>query len=232
MPFSVQEDIEQNLAKIFGNKHYGVFGCGRTDTGVHAKDFMLHVDLPDTLTEDRLTFKLNKMLPDDVVVFEVKKVHSEFHARYDAKKRTYRYFIHQEKDPFRHTQSLYIPHKLDFEAMNEAAKIIIGRKDFTSLSKLNPSVNHNFCIVSSAKWVQEDENRAYFEISANRFLRNMVRATVGILLDVGSGKTTVEGIQGILDAKDRSAASTSVDAHGLFFMANSVLVNYELRMQN
>ncbi len=213
---SVQEEIESTLSKLYGQQHYGVIGCGRTDTGVHAKDFVLHVDLPDTLTTERLKFKLNRMLSDDIVIFEVAEAAPEFHARFDAKKRTYRYFIHRQKDPFRHEQSLYVPGELDMSAMNEAAKHFLGKQDFTSLSKLHTDVNNNFCEVYGSKWVEEDESRAYFEISANRFLRNMVRATVGILLDVGQGRTRVEEVPKILEAKDRQAASTSVAAKGLF----------------
>lgn len=213
---SVQETIEQSIAKIYGNTPYASMGCGRTDAGVHAKDFVLHIDLPSDTDPELITLKLNRMLPEDIVIHETKASSSDFHARFDATSRTYRYFIHQKKDPFAYQNSLFVRNALDFEAMNVAAKHLLGTKDFTSLSKLHTDVKTNICDVTKAEWVQTDEHHAYFEITANRFLRNMVRATVGVLLDIGHGKTGVNDIPSILQKMDRQAASTSVLAQGLF----------------
>ncbi|NCA21216.1 MAG: tRNA pseudouridine synthase A, partial [Crocinitomicaceae bacterium] len=134
---------------------------------------------------------------------------------FDATKRTYRYFIHKQKNPFREEQSWYNPTKLDVEKMNLAAQILLGEKDFGSFAKAHTDVKTNICTVFSAEWIK-DENGLYFEISANRFLRNMVRAIVGTLIDIGMGKLNVESIHTILAAKDRQEASLSVPGHGLF----------------
>jgi len=155
------------------------------------------------------------MLPDSIVVHNAALVDSEKHARFDAKRRTYRYFMHQKKDAFITETSWYFPQKLDISKMNEAAQLLIGTKDFTSLSKLHTDVKTNICTIDKAHWV-EDGNQLYFEISADRFLRNMVRATVGTLIEVGAGKIEPGTINEIIEAKDRQAASTSVPARGLF----------------
>ncbi len=214
---SLQEVIETAITKLYSNKEISIVGCGRTDTGVHAKSYFLHVELPqhDALKDlNQFIFRLNKMLPESIVLHEI--FESEKHARFDAKTRTYRYFIHFKKDPFINEQSWYFPQKLDIEKMNEAAKLLIGSKDFTSLSKLHTDVKTNICFVSNAEWKKESENEWYFEITADRFLRNMVRATVGTLIDIGVEKIKPTDITSILAAKDRGAASTSAPAHGLF----------------
>ena len=214
---SVQEEIETALSKLYSNKEISVVGCGRTDSGVHAKSYFLHVDLPDhdALKDlNQFIFKLNKMLPESIVLHEL--FETEKHARFDAIKRTYRYFVHFKKDPFISEQSWYFPQQLDVKRMNDAAQWLIGTKDFTSLSKLHTDVKTNIFTVSDAEWKQESENEWYFEISADRFLRNMVRATVGTLIDVGLNKIKPTDLTAILDAKNRGAASTSVPAHGLF----------------
>lgn len=213
---SVQEEIENALSKIYSNRPITIVGCGRTDTGVHAKHYFFHVDLDIIESIEQFSFKLNRMLPDSVVIHAIDEVAIDKHARFDAKERTYRYFIHLKKDAFIHDLSWYFPQKLDFEKMNDAAKHLLGKQDFTSLSKLHTDVKTNICNVTKAQWVQTSETEWYFEISADRFLRNMVRATVGTLLDVGLGKIQSEDFLKILEAKDRGAASTSVPAHGLF----------------
>ena len=212
---SVQQEIEENLSKLFSNEPIHVVGCGRTDTGVHAKQYFLHVDLPEIVDPIHFCFKLNRMLPASIAVFSMKEVDAEMHARFHAKARTYRYYIHQKKDPFREGLSWYVPQELDFDAMNKAAKHLLGTQDFTSLSKLHTDVKTNICTVSNAEW-KKDQNEWYFEITADRFLRNMVRATVGTLLDVGLGKRQPNELLEILAAMDRGAASTSVPAHGLY----------------
>lgn len=213
---SVQQCIEECLSKVHSHQEITVVGCGRTDTGVHAKHYVMHVHLPEVLNVDHFLFKMNKVLPEQIAFHSIKLVTEDFHARFNATLRTYRYFIHQKKDPFRFEQSWYVPKRLNIELMNDAAKYLLGKQDFTSLSKLHTDVKTNICDVSVAKWTQIDEDSLYFEISADRFLRNMVRATVGTLVDVGLGKISPEEIVNILAAKDRQAASTSVPAHGLF----------------
>jgi tRNA pseudouridine38-40 synthase len=212
---SVQETIERCLSKLFGNTEIPIVGCGRTDAGVHAKSYFFHVDLPQDWDENQLCFKLNRMLPPDISAYHAYKVSADVHARFDANKRTYRYFIHQQKDPFEQDQSWYYPQNLDIAAMNLAAERLLGTKDFGSFSKLHTDVKTNICTVYEARWVQEG-TKLYFEVSANRFLRNMVRAIVGTLIEVGLGKLEVADIDVIIEAKDRGEAAVSVPAHGLF----------------
>jgi tRNA pseudouridine38-40 synthase len=214
---SVQEILEESLFKLFGKKEkYPIVGCGRTDTGVHASEYYFHVDLPSDANLADLDYKLNRMVGSEIVIKEVKEVAPDWHARFDATKRTYRYFIHREKDPFITDESVYIPGPLDFEKMNEACPYLLGKQDFTSLSKLHTDVKTNICTVTEAKWVQMNETRYYFEISADRFLRNMVRATVGTLLEIGQGKMPPSEMKVILEKMDRSAAAMSAPGQGLF----------------
>ncbi|MFM7682751.1 MAG: tRNA pseudouridine(38-40) synthase TruA [Bacteroidota bacterium] len=212
---SVQQVIEDIFSKLYSGKEITIVGCGRTDAGVHAKKYFFHVDLPEIADLEHLVFKLNRMYPKEIAVFNIVKVNEDMHARFDAKNRTYRYFIHQQKDPFKEGLSLYFPQELNFEAMNEAAKLLLGKKDFGSFSKLHTDVKTNICEVFSAEWVISKQE-TYFEISANRFLRNMVRAIVGTLIDVGMEKLANDDIISILEAKDRQEASLSVPAHGLY----------------
>jgi tRNA pseudouridine38-40 synthase len=211
---SIQETLEQQFSKLYSGRAIAVTGCGRTDAGVHAHFFVAHVDLSEGADLQELKHKLNKMLPNDIAVFRIYPVSFEMHARFQASSRTYRYYLHQEKNVFL-KNSLFFPRALNFDRMNEAAKYFFGKQDFTSLSKLHTDVKTNICTVTEAIWKQEG-SQWYFEITADRFLRNMVRATVGTLLDVGIGKLEPETILTILEAKDRSEARHSVDAHGLF----------------
>jgi len=212
---SVQEVIESALTKMHSNKEVKVLGCGRTDSGVHAHHFALHTEIPKIPDLAKFVFKLNRMLPSSIAIQKVYEVDNEQHARFSAKARTYRYFIHHEKDPFGENLSWHFPKSLNFDAMNKAAKHLLGKQDFTSLSKLHTDVKTNICTVTNAEWTITDKG-AFFEITADRFLRNMVRATVGTLIDVGLGKISSDDVKTILDAKDRQAASVSVPAHGLF----------------
>jgi tRNA pseudouridine38-40 synthase len=212
---SVQQELEENLSKLYSNEPIQVVGCGRTDTGVHAKQYFLHVDLPEEMDTAHFCFKLNRMLPASIAVLSMRKVDAELHARFHATARTYRYYIHQQKNPFLEGLSWHVPQDLHLNSMNEAAKYLLGTQDFTSLSKLHTDVKTNMCTVTHAEWKQADE-QVYFEITADRFLRNMVRATVGTLMDVGLGKIPPMKIPEILAAMDRGAASTSVPAHGLY----------------
>ena len=214
---SVQEEIERALSKLQSNKEIFITGCGRTDTGVHAAQYFFHVDIESaTVSLEDWTYKLNCILPDDISIYNITEVSVDLHARFSATQRSYRYFIHWKKDPFLADRSLFLRHQPNFERMNEAAKHLIGKQDFTSLSKLHTDVKTNICTVTQATWVQTSNTTAYFEISADRFLRNMVRATVGTLLEVGSGKLSTDELPAILEAKDRGQAAVSVPAHGLF----------------
>jgi tRNA pseudouridine38-40 synthase len=212
---SVQETIESALTKLF-SKEIKVVGCGRTDTGVHAYKYILHLELPERSNPEILLYKLNKITNNSIAFTSIRAVPNDLHARFSAKTRTYRYFIHQQKDPFLAHTSLYFPIELDLQAMNQAASYFVGEQDFTSFSKLHTDVKTNMCNVTLAEWRQIENGKYYFEITANRFLRNMVRATVGTLLEVGINKIKAESIIEILKAKNRNAAKKSVAAHGLF----------------
>lgn len=213
---SVQGEIENAFFKLNSNSSIPVVGCGRTDTGVHAKQYIFHVDLPSLFKWDDIVFKLNRILPSSIVVYDFYEVEKDSHARFNAKSRTYRYFINFQKEPFKLGTSWYLSQNLNFDEMNAAASLLIGTKDFTSFSKVNTDVKTNFCSVSEAKWHKIDEFNWFFEITADRFLRNMVRATVGTLLEVGQGKMKPNNILSVLEAKNRGAAAVSVPAHGLF----------------
>ncbi len=215
---SVQEEIQTALSKLHGNQAIEVVGCGRTDAGVHAQHYFLHTDLPQTWDLQQLVFKLNRMTAPDVAFKQAWEVSSDLHARFDASKRTYRYFIHQHKNPFVCASSWYLESPLDCDQMNEAAKYLLGTQDFSSFAKAHTDVKTNICEVFSAQWHTNDSG-IYFEISANRFLRNMVRAIVGTLVEVGLGKIKASELPGIIAAQDRSEAFGSVPAQGLFLWA-------------
>lgn len=213
---TVQGEIEKCISKLLGNQAVDVVGCGRTDAGVHASEFYFHVDLPSNLKHDQLMYKLNKMLSPAIAVNGIHLVKQDAHARFDATSRTYRYFIHQHKNPFKVNTSWYYSPELDVEKMNAAAQLLIGRKDFTSFSKLHTDVKTNICEVTQAEWVKDDSGNLYFEITANRFLRNMVRAIVGTLVEIGRSAQPAETILHVLEKKDRGSAGMSVAAQGLF----------------
>jgi tRNA pseudouridine38-40 synthase len=211
---SVQEVVNEKLSILLG-ENIETLGCGRTDTGVHATSYFVHFDVAKKLDEEKHIFKLNQILPDDIAAYQLKEVHTEFNARFDATSRTYEYHITHQPNPFITDTAWYQYGSLDLAAMNEAAKLLIGKKDFECFSKVHTQVNNFICDVTEAYWKQENE-KVIFTITANRFLRNMVRAIVGTLVEVGRGKLQPEDMQRILDSKDRSSAGQSVPAHGLF----------------
>jgi len=213
---SVQQEIETALTKLNSNILISIVGCGRTDSGVHAKQYFFHVDLDPIVDLQYYLFKLNRILPESIVLHSIVTIGDDFHARFTAKSRTYRYYLNTKKDPFKQGLSWLFTQSLDFEEMNKAGGLLIGTKDFTSFSKVNTDVKTNICTVSKAKWIKVDSTNFYFEITANRFLRNMVRATVGTLLEIGQGKKSSESILNTIEAKDRGVAAISVPAHGLF----------------
>ncbi len=211
---TVQGVLEDALSKLLREK-IGVTGAGRTDTGVNARCMVAHFDVREPLPAD-IVRRLNAMVGRDIAVERVWPVADDAHARFDATERTYRYYVTTEKTAFFHRLCWQAPAGLDFESMNRAAALLLGRRDFTSFSKLHTQVKTNICDLRVARWVEERPGLWYFEITADRFLRNMVRAVVGTLVDVGRGKMAPEGVIAILDRLDRCAAGTSMPAHALY----------------
>lgn len=214
---SVQQRLQEALSTLL-RQPVEVVGAGRTDTGVHARMMVAHFDWEELIDGKQLAYKLNKFLPQDIAVQEVRLVDEEKHARFSATSRTYHYFIHTRKDPFQQAYSWQVPFKLDFEKMNEAAKVLLEYKDFTSFSKVNTDTKTNLCDVKEAFWEEIAPDRWRFTITANRFLRNMVRAIVGTLVEVGRGRLRLEDVRRIIEAKDRCSAGESVPAKGLFLV--------------
>ena len=213
---SVQEEIIHTLEKLV-QEEFTIIGCGRTDTGVHAKDFYLHFDLEKglPLESSKFIYKCNAILPSDIVFFDIFKVKDNAHTRFDAISRSYEYHIHTKKNPFVKKYSSFFSFPLNLKKMNEAAKTLLEYKDFTSFSKSKTQTKTNNCDISEAFWVKE-ENTLVFHITADRFLRNMVRAIVGTLLEVGKGKLEIEGFRNIIESKNRGEAGMSVSGHALF----------------
>jgi len=217
---TVQEVVNDALSKIF-RSDFNVVGCGRTDTGVHAREFYAHFDLPYYLEPSAAVqqlIKLNGLLPNDIFIFKLLPVRQDAHARFSATRRTYKYQISTRKDPFLNEYAYIYRSKLDLKKMNEAAKILFEYVDFTSFSKVNTQVRTNNCQIYEASWVEID-NLLIFTITADRFLRNMVRAIVGTFLDVGRGKLSVKGLREVIEGRDRSLAGYSVPPHGLYLQS-------------
>ena len=214
---SVQQRLQESLSTLL-RQTVEVVGAGRTDAGVHARMMVAHFDWDENIDGKQLTYKLNKLLPPDIAVQEVKQVSDELHARFSATRRTYHYFIHIGKNPFLQAYSWQIPFALDFEKMNEAAKIILEYKDFTSFSKVNTDTKTNLCDQHEAYWEEVSPGQWRFTITANRFLRNMVRAIVGTLVEVGRGKISIEDVRQVIEAKDRCRAGESVPGKALFLV--------------
>lgn len=211
---TVQEVLEGVFTKLLRQK-IDLVGAGRTDTGVHAKEMYAHFDIDQITDIPNLIYRVNAFLPDDIAVMNILPVHANAHARFDAEERSYEYLISNRKDPFYKDSAHYIRFPLDLDEMNNAAKLLLGRQDFECFSKSKTDVKTYFCDVKSAIWTKE-EGIIVFRITADRFLRNMVRAVVGTLLDVGTGKYPVDNVKSILKSKDRSKAGVSVPAKGLY----------------
>ncbi|WP_442846442.1 tRNA pseudouridine(38-40) synthase TruA [Leeuwenhoekiella sp. H156] len=217
---TVQEELEKALTTLLRSE-IAVTGAGRTDAGVHAKQLWVHFDYENLLTPDEqqhLVFRLNRFLPKAIAVKTMTPVAAEAHARFDAIERSYSYFIHQQKNPFLVNQSYFFEAEVDLELMNEAAKLLLGRQDFKCFSRSNTDVKTYLCDIREAFWSRE-EDRLVFRITADRFLRNMVRAVVGTLLDVGLKKTSVNELKDIIAGGERSEAGASAPAHGLYLTA-------------
>ena len=221
---TVQETLQRALSTLL-RQGVEVVGAGRTDTGVHARRMVAHFDWPQAVDGPQLAYKLNKLLPRDIAVQAVEPVPQEMHARFSALSRTYHYYLHLHKDPFLQGRSWQMYGPLDFQAMNRAAGLLLGSHDFTSFSKLHTDTKTNDCTVSEARWDELRPGEWRFTISANRFLRNMVRAVVGTLIEVGRGRMTTEEFLRVIGQKDRCQAGESVPAHGLYL----VDVEYDLR---
>jgi tRNA pseudouridine38-40 synthase len=213
---SVQEKLQEALSLLL-REHTDVIGAGRTDAGVHARTMVAHFDAEEIDDPILFTKKLNGVLPNDIAIQELKKVRSNAHARFDALNRTYEYWITPEKNPFHLESAARVHSPLDFEAMNRAAAVLNEYIDFTSFSKLHTDVKTNNCTVTQAYWEQRGDIWV-FTITANRFLRNMVRAIVGTLLKVGRGQLTETDFRAIIEAKDRGKAGSSAYAHGLYLV--------------
>ena len=213
---TVQAELEKKIGLMLSDK-ISVTGCGRTDTGVHAQEFYAHFDTGKMPFEPKdFVYKLNRFLPVDIAVFDLFEVSPDMHTRFSAVSRTYKYFINTKKNPFNTKYSYYFNGDLDVDAMNRAAKYITKYDDFTSFSKLHTQTATNICKISEAAWEVFNDGRLIFTITADRFLRNMVRAVVGTLIEVGKKRITPEDVKSIIEAKDRSKAGFSVPANGLF----------------
>lgn len=215
---SVQGTLMKALS-TFLRQEVEVVGAGRTDAGVHASLMVAHFDYEGELSTEVLTDKLNRLLPPDISIYKVVPVKCEAHARFDATSRTYNYYITTAKKPFRRQYTCRLFGQTpDVEKMNEAARLLFNYTDFTSFSKLHTDVKTNNCRIMHAEWTQVSEDEWVFTIQADRFLRNMVRAIVGTLLDVGRGKLSLADFCRVIEQKDRCKAGSSVPGNALFLV--------------
>lgn len=215
---TVQAVVDKALSMIL-RQEIKTLGCGRTDTGVHAKQLYAHFDCPQADIEkqsETIIKSLNAVLPDDIAVKRIIPVANDSHARFTALSRSYEYYVHFEKNPFLRDLSWQLKDKPDLIKMNAAAKIMMEYRDFSCFSKSHTQVMTNNCEIYHAEWSWVNDERLVFNISANRFLRNMVRAIVGTLIEIGNGRNTIESIRSTIESKDRSEAGTSVPACGLY----------------
>lgn len=221
---SVQETLGKAISVVL-NSEIILMGAGRTDSGVHAKEMYAHFDFEKSFDTESIVHKLNSYLPKDIVVYAIIPVLDEAHARFDATKRTYEYHINSFKDPFLQDDSWYFHQKLDLDLMNKASNILLNHVNFQCFSKVNTDVNTFDCTIFEAYWTRgtaeqsadkQGNSKLIFTISANRFLRNMVRAIVGTLVNVGMHKITLDDFEAIIKSKNRDKAGFSVPAHGLY----------------
>ena len=213
---SVQEKLQWALSTIL-RQDIQVTGAGRTDAGVHARMMVAHFDVEtmDFGLQD-LTYKLNRLLPQDIAIQKMEPVSDEMHARFSATSRTYHYYIHTVKDPFLRAYSCELHYPLDFQLMNEAAAVLMTYEDFGAFCKAHADVKTTLCHITAAEWHQTSNSTWYFEITANRFLRNMVRAVVGTLIDVGRRRLSLDDFRKVIEGKRRTEAGESMPANALF----------------
>ena len=212
--FTVQQELQEALGTIL-QQTTECTGSGRTDTGVHARQQIVHLDVPDKTDLDKLRYQLNSYLSKSVAIKSIRPVTPEAHARFDAIQRGYRYHIHQEKNPFLVGKSYYLPLSLDLEAIRHGTEIIKEQTNFQAFSKVHTQVNHFDCEIFDCKWEETNEGYLY-SVSANRFLRGMVRAMVGTLLEMGTGRLDQQGLRDIMASGDRSKAGKAVPPEGLY----------------
>lgn len=211
---SVQEEINKALSTLLQTK-IKVTGAGRTDTGVHAQQLFAHFDTNVEFENEKIQFKLNTLLPNDISCSCITQVPNETHARFSATARTYEYWITPKKDPFLNNKAYYFPYPLDIDLMNEASKQLLNYTDFSCFSKSNTDTFTNDCKIAYANWEKKNDCLV-FTITADRFLRNMVRAIVGTMLEIGQQKIAINELDAIISSKNRSEAGTSAPAHGLY----------------
>ncbi len=213
---TVQEEVEKWLCRVLHLPRVITTGCGRTDAGVHAKDFYLHFnpEIEELIPREEFLFKLGNAMPKDIAVYDFFAVHPNAHTRFDAVERSYEYHLHLKRNPFNRLYSTHCFYKLDFEKMNEAAKLLIFKGDFAAFSRTGGGQRTTICDVRRAEW-QETEMGFVFHISADRFLRNMVRAVVGTLAEVGKGRMTLEEFKTVIDSGQRTLAGDSMRPEGL-----------------
>lgn len=212
---SVQEVLQHSLSTLM-REDIQIVGAGRTDTGVHARMMTAHFETAEDVDCKQLVYKLNRLLPRDISVDNAFPVDRDMHARFSARTRTYHYYVHQRKDAFLRHYSCELTYPLDFDKMNEAAAILLDYKDFAAFCKSNTDVKTTLCEVAEARWIRDGEYSWHFVITANRFLRNMVRAVVGTLVDVGRGRLDIDGFREIVEGKSRSGAGESMPGNALF----------------
>lgn len=213
---SVQETLTKALQLLI-DKSIEIVGAGRTDSGVHAKQMFAHFDIENSIETSLLVPKLNSYLPKDIVIYAIFEVKEDTHARFEASARTYEYYIHTFKDAFLEDTSWYCFQNLDIDLMNKACQILFEHTDFECFSKVHTEVFTFNCTITEANWKQNG-NQLIFTIKADRFLRNMVRAIVGTMINIGSKKTSLDEFVAIIESKNRSKAGFSVPAHGLFLV--------------
>ncbi|MBU0487993.1 MAG: tRNA pseudouridine(38-40) synthase TruA [Bacteroidetes bacterium] len=211
---TVQTELESCFTRVLG-REIALTGCGRTDTGVHAREYFAHFDFHQPQKISSLLTKANKMIPADIAIQHIFQVTDDAHARFSATNRTYRYYVNCEKSPFDEKYSLFYHGSLNVNEMNRAAGLLMKYSDFTSFAKLHSGAENNICEVREAFW-KKNGTQLVFTITANRFLRNMVRAITGSLLDIGRGKINVDDFVGIIQARNRNLAGMSAKAKGLF----------------
>ena len=214
---SVQGELQRGLSLLL-REEVQITGAGRTDAGVHAKMMVAHFDTELEVDCKQLTYKLNKLLPQDIAVQKIEQVNKELHARFSAISRTYYYYIHTEKSPFYRHYSCELHYPLDFDKMNKAARMLLEYEDFGAFCKSHADVKTTLCKVTCAEWHQTSPSAWYFEISANRFLRNMVRAVVGTLIEVGRGRMTIDDFCRVIEGKRRTEAGESMPGNALFLV--------------
>ena len=212
---SVQERLQWALSTLL-RENITVTGAGRTDAGVHARKMVAHFDRKNMVDCSQLAYKLNKILPCDIAVQRVEQVSDDMHARFSATSRTYHYYIHTEKNPFLRAYSCELHYPLDFMKMNVAARLLLEYEDFGAFCKSHADVKTTICHIMVAEWHIISDTSWYFEITANRFLRNMVRAVVGTLIDVGRGRLSIDEFRKVIEGKQRTEAGESMPANALF----------------